>query len=136
MDVKVLDDHLELLYKSSLWTHDVVLKTSQKRWMIETNDERESGKSVLAAWHDDDDGYTVKEWINFFLSLEFALLDSYYQEIQVYFLLQKYILLTVYLLLFTNSFSETIEIFTLYFFSDYFDYIYVFKTYCCSGITE
>ena len=25
------------------------------RWTIETNGERESGKTVLAAWHNDDD---------------------------------------------------------------------------------
>ena len=34
---------------------DTVFKTSQERWMIETGGERGSGRSVLAARHDDDD---------------------------------------------------------------------------------
>ena len=32
---------------------DIALKTSRKRWTIETGGERGSGRSVLAAWHDD-----------------------------------------------------------------------------------
>ena len=34
---------------------DVALKTYQERWTIETGGERGSGRSVLAAQHDDDD---------------------------------------------------------------------------------
>ena len=34
---------------------DVALKTSQEQWAIETDGERGSGRSVLAAQHDDDD---------------------------------------------------------------------------------
>ena len=52
MDVQVLDDQLELVYNSSVWTQDVVLKTYPRQWIIETNGERVSGKSMLAA-HDD-----------------------------------------------------------------------------------
>ena len=54
-DVRMLDDQLELIYNSSAWTQDVVYKTGRKRWMIETNGKRGSGKSVLTAWHKDDD---------------------------------------------------------------------------------
>ena len=54
-DLKVLDDQLELIYKSSVQTQDVVYKTNRKRWTIETNGEKESGKSMLTARHDDDD---------------------------------------------------------------------------------
>ena len=53
--MQVLDNQLELIYNSYVWTEDVVKKTCRKRWMIETNGERESGKSVLGAQHDDDD---------------------------------------------------------------------------------
>ena len=54
-DVQVLDDQLELIYNSFERTQDVVKKTCRKRWIIGANGQRESGKSVLAAWHDDDD---------------------------------------------------------------------------------
>ena len=43
-----------LQLRSSVRTHDVAGKTCRKRWMIETDDERELGKSVLAARQDDD----------------------------------------------------------------------------------
>ena len=54
-DEVVLDDQRELIYKNSVRTQDVVLKTCWKRWMIETNGERESGKSVPARHDDNDD---------------------------------------------------------------------------------
>ena len=38
---QVLDDLQELLYNSSVRTQDLVYKTCRKRWMIETNGERE-----------------------------------------------------------------------------------------------
>ena len=38
-------------------TQDVTLKTCQRRWMIGRSGERGSGISVLAARHDDDDGF-------------------------------------------------------------------------------
>ena len=34
---------------------DIALKTSWEWWMIETSGERGSGRSVQAAWHDDDE---------------------------------------------------------------------------------
>ena len=47
------------LARTYLWhfvqTQDVAWKTCRKRWMIETDGERELGKSVWVAWHDDDD---------------------------------------------------------------------------------
>ena len=54
MDMQVLDDQLELIYNSSVWTQDIVQKTCWKCWMMETNGEKESGKSVLVVCHDDD----------------------------------------------------------------------------------
>ena len=36
---------------SSVWTQDVIQRTCQMWWTIELN--RESGKSMLAAWHND-----------------------------------------------------------------------------------
>ena len=55
MDVPVLADQQEPIYISSVQTQDVVWKTYQERWMIGTDGKRESGKSKLAAWLDDDD---------------------------------------------------------------------------------
>ena len=55
MDVQMLDDQLEPIYNSSVWTQGVVSVICRKRWMIGTNGERKSGKSVLAARHDDED---------------------------------------------------------------------------------
>ena len=49
------DDQLEHTYSSYVRIRDVALKTCQRRWMIGRSGERESGISVLAARHDDDD---------------------------------------------------------------------------------
>ena len=70
-DEQVLDDQIELIYNNSVRTQDVVEKTCWEKWMIETNDERELGKSVLPAWisltlslllslHDDDDNISMQ----------------------------------------------------------------------------
>ena len=48
------DGQLEHTYSSSVRIRDVALKTCQRRWTIGKSDERGSGISVLAAWHDDD----------------------------------------------------------------------------------
>ena len=55
MDGQSQDDHLEPIYKSSVLIQDKALKTSWERWMKETGSERGSGRSSLAARHDDDD---------------------------------------------------------------------------------
>ena len=55
MDAQKQDDQLEPMYNSSVQIQDIELKTSQVQWTIETGGERESGKSVLVARHDDDD---------------------------------------------------------------------------------
>ena len=51
------DDQLEHTFSSYVRIRDVTLKTFQRRWTIGRSDERASGISVLAAWHDDDDDY-------------------------------------------------------------------------------
>ena len=55
MDEQKQDDQLELIYNSSVSMQDVALKTCWMRWTIEKGDGRGSGRSVLVAWHDDDD---------------------------------------------------------------------------------
>ena len=55
MDEQVLADQQELTYNSYVRTQDVVQKTFRKWCTIGTNSERELGKSVLAARHDDDE---------------------------------------------------------------------------------
>ena len=55
MDEHRQDDLLELIYNSSVPTQNVALKTSPEQWTIETDGEKGLGRSVLAAWHDDDD---------------------------------------------------------------------------------
>ena len=52
-DVQVLGDQQKIIDNSSVRTQDAVYKTCRKWWMIGTNGERESGKSMLAAWHND-----------------------------------------------------------------------------------
>ena len=48
-------NQLEPIYNSSVLIQGVALKTSPEQWVIDTGGERGSGKSVLAAWHHDDD---------------------------------------------------------------------------------
>ena len=57
MDDQRQYDHVEPIYNRSVLIQDVTLKTSREQWTIETDGERRSGRSVLAAWHDDDDIY-------------------------------------------------------------------------------
>ena len=47
-------DQQELINHSSVWTQDVVKEIDRKLWMIGTNGERVSGKSVRAAKRDGD----------------------------------------------------------------------------------
>ena len=54
MDGQRQDDQQEPIYNSSVPIQDVALKTYPERWTIETRGERGSGRSVLAARHDDD----------------------------------------------------------------------------------
>ena len=53
MDVPVVADEQECIYISSVRTQDVVWKTCQEQWMIETDGDRESGKAMLSVQHDD-----------------------------------------------------------------------------------
>ena len=68
MDMVVLSSQQELTYNSSVWTQDVVCKICREQWMIGTDEERErerergggegereSWKSVLKVWLEDDD---------------------------------------------------------------------------------
>ena len=45
---------------------DIVWKTFRERWAIETGGERGSGRSVLAAWHDDNVFFRESECSNWF----------------------------------------------------------------------
>ena len=45
---------LKLIYAGSIETEDVAWKTCWKRWMIETDSERELGKSVQAIRYNDE----------------------------------------------------------------------------------
>ena len=46
-------DQLESMYNSSVPIQDVAMKTSREQWMTEKGGRRGSGRSVLAALHDD-----------------------------------------------------------------------------------
>ena len=54
-DEQVLNNQLVFIYNSSVRTQYVIWRTYQKRSTIETNGQRESGKSVLVVRLDDDD---------------------------------------------------------------------------------
>ena len=60
MDMTVLVDQQELIYISSVRTQGLVWKTYQKRRMIGTDGERESGEFVLSVRLDDDDNVNNK----------------------------------------------------------------------------
>ena len=55
MDVQRQYDQLEPTYNSSVSIQGVAMKTYRKRWTMEKGGGRGSGRSVLMAWHDDDD---------------------------------------------------------------------------------
>ena len=62
------DDQLEHSFCSYVRIRDVALKTYRRRWTIGRSGERESGISVLAARHDDDDDtdfkfLTIIHWV-------------------------------------------------------------------------
>ena len=63
------DDQLEHTYSSYVRIRDVALKTCQRRWTIGRSVERESGISVLVAWHDDE--WYGHKWEFYNLVLEF-----------------------------------------------------------------
>ena len=54
MDEQRQDNQLEPIYNSSVPIQDIALKTSREQWIIEMGGERGSGRSMLAARHDDD----------------------------------------------------------------------------------
>ena len=56
MAEKKQDNQLEPTYSSSVRIRDVALMTNQKWWTIGKSGERRSGISMLAAWHNGDDG--------------------------------------------------------------------------------
>ena len=67
MDVQRQDDQLEPMYKSFVPIQYVALKTSRKRWTMETAGERGSGRYVLVVRHGDDDDDILNECIHPFI---------------------------------------------------------------------
>ena len=59
--VAVLADQQELTDNISAWTHDVIWKTGQERWIIDTDEDKKSGKSVLPARLNNDDASLLYE---------------------------------------------------------------------------
>ena len=55
MDEEKQDDQVEHIYNSSVPIEDIAGKTFWEQWTIETDGERGSGRSMLAARHDVDD---------------------------------------------------------------------------------
>ena len=55
VDEQRQENQLELVYNSSVPIQDVGLKTYRKRWTIEKDGGRRSGKPLLMVRHDDDD---------------------------------------------------------------------------------
>ena len=61
------DDQLELIYDSSVPIQDVALKTYWEQWTIEMGDVRVLGRTMLVAWHDDDDRVTTSSLFILFI---------------------------------------------------------------------
>ena len=55
MDEQKQDDKVEPIYNCYKTIQDIALNTSREQWKIETSGDRGSGRSMLTAWHDDDD---------------------------------------------------------------------------------
>ena len=64
MDEQRQDNQLEPIYNSSVPIQDVALETSWEQWTMETGGERGSERSMLAAWHDDDDDINLRGLYN------------------------------------------------------------------------
>ena len=60
MDQQRLYDQLEPINNSSVSIQEEAFKICQEQCTKETSGVRESDKSGLAAWHDDDDGDSFK----------------------------------------------------------------------------
>ena len=60
MDEQRQDNQLEPIYNRSVSMQDIALKTYQEQWTIVTCSWRGSGRSVLAARHDDDEPLAEK----------------------------------------------------------------------------
>ena len=86
--MEVLDDQLNVIYNSSLRTPDVVEKTCQKRWMIDTNGEKERVREVRACcmswWYI----YIYIYWQIFFVDTNFIKHNRHFMPI--YFLLDPF----------------------------------------------
>ena len=63
MDEQRQDDQLETTYNSSVPVQDVSLKTCWKQWTIKKGVGRRSGRSAMAARHDDDMVTEIKQLI-------------------------------------------------------------------------
>ena len=68
MDEQRQDDQLKPTYNSSVQIQGVDLKTCRKQWTIGKGGGKESGISVLMAWHDDDDVfcYPPQLWVKLY----------------------------------------------------------------------
>ena len=92
MDEQGLGNQFEFIYNSSLQTGC----SCRKRWMIETNGKRGSGKFILTAQHDDDDNdddlsLSLSLFHYLFLSLFVSIYQSIYRIVHnlIYFLKKK-----------------------------------------------
>ena len=57
MDEQSQDAQQEPIYNSSVSIQDFALKTYRERWTIETSGGKDSGRSMLAERHEDDDDF-------------------------------------------------------------------------------
>ena len=75
------DDQQEHIYNSSVLIQNVVWKICRERWTIETSRERDSGKSVLAVRHDDDNDIYVYQQLLFFNAISCLYIHIYISTI-------------------------------------------------------
>ena len=75
-------DQLEPIYNNFVLIQDVAWKTCRERWTIETNGEKGSWESVLAARHDgDDDGTLIGTSITFTTTIAVTWVVVFQKEV-------------------------------------------------------
>ena len=99
------EDQLEHTYSSSVRIRDGALKTCQRRWTIGKSDERGSGISVLAAWHDD--MMVIYIYIYIYIRICVCLCIYIHIYLYIYVSIYRQIYIYIYLYIYIHPYTYT-----------------------------